>query len=364
MSIPPNVVTAIKTTSPDELEARGIIQKAKTGYICPHCGNGSGRNGTGVTFTLKGGIWVHNCPRCWQFNGDNIDLFAFKYNLNPSCNFVEICRHACRDLGIAYVEDPYSNFVRTNAPTVEKKFSPPTPTPAELERRAKIEELIRADIAAAQANLHKIPPEYLRGLWLKTLEKHGCGYLPNWIHPALRVDGRKITPTPRLIIPTYGGAHYNAVLPAKFRNPANKNYWKMHAGTMETFALETITATTARVIVHEGELDAMSSYQSYYKEKFVQDAMSTFVADYAENTSNGKITFPTNLPEYAFIATLGAGRRSFVKELDTHCKALSIKPLIVIMYDNDSAGRDGAEARASELKSLGYRAAVKFFKGS
>ena len=369
MFIPSNVVDAIKTTSPEILEAHGIIKAApkksgdKATYVCPACGNGSGRDGTGFVFTLKGSIWVHNCPRCGRYSGDNINLFADKYGLDERHDFVEICRRACRDLGIACVEDPYRNFVRVDAPTFEKKFSPPPMSAAEIERKAKIDELIRADIAAARENLHNLTVEDMRGLTWTILEAHGVGYLPQWLHPVLRVDGKKIPPTPRLIIPTYGGTHYNAVLPQRLRSCVERQYWKMHAGTMETFALEKVTAATVRVVILEGELDAMSLEQSYLNRKFIQRSMSIFGVDYAENMSTGKIILASPLPEYAFIATLGAGRRGFVNEFNVRCKALGIKPLIVIMFDDDDAGHDGAAARKSELERLGYRVAVKFLKG-
>ena len=365
MSIHSNVKDAIKTTSPDELEARGIIRKAKqSGYVCPVCGNGSGRNGTGVSFTLKGSIWVHNCPRCGRYSGDNINLFADKYGLDASHDFVEVIRHACADLGIAFVEDPYSNFVRTNSPTaVERKFIPPAPTPAEIEFNEKYTAMIRADIERARANLHNLPEEDRRRLPLKVYEDHGCGYLPAWRHPKSILKRKNPRPTPRIIIPTYGGAHYNAVLPTRFRNGVEKQYHKMHAGTMETFALERVTVETERVFVYEGELNAMSAEYSYNRRKFLQHAAEIFEAGTFERISDGKIFNVVALPNCAFIATLGAGRAEFVKEFDEHCKALGTKPLVVIMFDNDDTGYDKAEARKNELSRLGYRAAIKILKG-
>lgn len=365
MSIHSNVKDAIKTTSPDELLARGIIQKAKTGFICPACGNGSGRNGTGVHFELKSGIWVHNCPRCGEFHGDNIDLFADVYGLDVRRDFVEVIRRACANLGIAYVEDPYSNFVRTNPSiAVERKFVPPAPTPAEIEFKAKLTAMIRADIEKARANLHNLPVEDRRGLTMEMYKDHGCGYLPDWRHPLVILNGKKPPATPRIIIPTYGGAHYNAVLPQRFRSRFDKQYWKMHAGTMETFALERVTAETQRVFVYEGELDAMSAEYSYNRRKFLQHAAETFQVTEFERVSDGKLFNATPLPNCAFIATLGVGRAGFVKEFDDHCKALGVKPLIVLMFDNDDSGRNKVEARKNELSKLGYRAAVKFLKGA
>ena len=38
----------IKNLDPSILESAGIIARAKHGYICPFCGNGSGKDGTGL----------------------------------------------------------------------------------------------------------------------------------------------------------------------------------------------------------------------------------------------------------------------------------------------------------------------------
>ena len=38
----------IKNLDPSILESAGIITRAKHGYICPFCGNGSGKDGTGL----------------------------------------------------------------------------------------------------------------------------------------------------------------------------------------------------------------------------------------------------------------------------------------------------------------------------
>jgi len=46
-----DLVAKIKSITPEELANHGVLSKAKTsGYVCPHCKNGSGDDGTGIDF--------------------------------------------------------------------------------------------------------------------------------------------------------------------------------------------------------------------------------------------------------------------------------------------------------------------------
>ena len=44
-----DVIDAINKISPETLLTHGAIEKARIGYKCPLCGNGKGKDGTGIT---------------------------------------------------------------------------------------------------------------------------------------------------------------------------------------------------------------------------------------------------------------------------------------------------------------------------
>ena len=91
-----------------------------------------------------------------------------------------------------------------------------------------------------------------RGLGEATIKKFGLGYDDAWVHPAIK-NKEKITPTPRLIIPT-GPTSYLA----RDTRPNETHYKKMRVGHADIFNKEALFASKKGIFVVEGELDAMS----------------------------------------------------------------------------------------------------------
>ena len=153
-SIPAEVITQINSISPDVLQSRGVLSLAKDckSYVCPTCGNGTGKSGDGIIPGKSAeGAWLYHCFSCGAgFN--NIKLLASHYELDAANNFVDVCKRACADFNI---------------------FLPNTETKLKKNPQAF---LILADIKAAQANLDNLPFEARRGLSLETYKLHGCGY--------------------------------------------------------------------------------------------------------------------------------------------------------------------------------------------
>ena len=311
-SIPADVIAQINSIAPDILQSRGILSLAKDGksYVCPNCGNGTGKSGDGI---IPGksteGAWLYHCFSCGDgFN--NIKLLASHYELDASNDFVEICKRACTDFGI---------FLPTQEPK-PKKISQAS--------------LILADIKAAQANLDNLPLEARRGLTLETYKLHGCGYTDSFTTIQSRLEGRTLPPSRRIIIPA--GNHYNAVLIEPDRPNVDKKYHKIHAGTKHPFAIDFITADTNFVIVVEGEIDAMSLNQ-------------VFGTDYR-----------------IAIATCGAAvgkdiAREIFDKLESIFATTEKKPYILILFDNDTTGRREAAKFSLEFIKRGYPALVDFF---
>lgn len=323
--IPENVIAVINTTTPEELEARGIIQKAnKTGYICPICGNGSGDDGTGFTFNFEDGIWKHWC-KCGNFEGNNIHLFASYYKLDSTRDFNEICRKACEDLSINDDSQP--------RPVVESE-KPSTELDADELK------LIRADIEKARANLQNLPEDARRGLSMETLEHFRCGYIPAWRHPLSILKGKNTPETRRLIIPT-SDRHYLAS--AIERDKVPKDFHKQHSGSKELFNASAINDVIAgkliyRLIVVEGEIDAMSIWQAF----------------------KGGIGVVA-------VGGVPAGNKLLIELLEARLddgggiKIVENELEVVVLFDNDDGGHDGARKLLRELARLNIPAAETYF---
>ena len=72
----------IKRYSDEILEAMTEKDKSGRGYVCPVCGSGSGKNGTGL-IPVKGKPGYYHCfaAGCAFENGDILELIGKTYNL-------------------------------------------------------------------------------------------------------------------------------------------------------------------------------------------------------------------------------------------------------------------------------------------
>ena len=419
-----NLKFKIKNLSPEELELRGVINPDKTNannrktYICPICGNGTGKGGDGIAFKYEGGAWLAKCFKCGK-GFDNFILLALHYGLDARADFVEICRRAVADFSLSADFETFHNLQPSNFSRPNKiEYVQPVKSPAEIENdkklieAQKLEKKYIAQILTLPDNLDSISKINRRGLSVETLRHFHCIYTENWIHPKVfaeyKVGLRDKLParSRRIIIPTADGNHYNAVLVDSDRTDNNKNFWKIHAGkksvpfgietikgeenphaegeiinftdeelenideddpldflkyTMKIFGahsavkisddeddfainkemvrLKNIITATEAVIVVEGEFDAMTAWQGY-QQSLINN----------RDKPAGR----------AFIATGGAAERNWINEVDNRCKQLKIKPLFIIAFDDDDAGKNNAPKCADELKKLGYTANVKF----
>ena len=189
----------------------------KRKIICPICGNGSsGKNATPVEVNFKDGKWLYNCFRCGDFHGDLIKIIADDLKLNPKDydDLTQILAAGAEVIGYNFIS--CTSKASTRKPVVNHQVQ---------DTDAKQIPLIKADIADAQAHLEDSPPDDRRGITLETFRHFGCGYLKDWTHPKCRVEGTKTYPSPRFIIPTEDGQHYNAVLPNSARDRADKQFW-------------------------------------------------------------------------------------------------------------------------------------------
>lgn len=300
----------ILNLTPDELAAHGVLKLAndEKSYVCPTCGNGTGDNGDGLVYYSDSNNY--HCFKCGT-HFDNISLLAAYYGLDARTDFGEILKRAADDFSIADFQ--------TRAPKKQPRLTK--------------QDLIVADIATAQATRADCPKDYLRGLTADIFAKYHCGYFANWIPIAARLNGYLATPTPRIIIPC--GTHYLARLavPLETFNSAKDFQYikeKPHEGTKELFGADFLTLDTKIVIVTEGEIDAMS----------IDQAVAS------------KAVTP--------VATLGAAAKKWLDFFAKKCQQLNIIPKILILFDNDDAGKMNAPKTTDELIKRGFATVFDF----
>jgi len=350
------------------LEAHGIIIPAKTKangrktYICPVCKNGStGKTGDGLVVYENSTGFNYKCYFCGKYF-DNIALLEIVYGLN----FVDAMNRAAYEFGLSHLlkSTPPKFKTNKNVQTYEKTIAQVKEMTAEEKaQEEKLIKLIQDDIKSARKNLEKFIASNgnIRNLTFETLDYFNCGVIFNWTHPKSRLVGKKVPSSCRLIIPA--GIHYNAVVFDEDRAKIEKPYWKMHAGKMiEPFGLKTITADTEIVVIYEGEIDAMSAFQSYNERKFLMDSMAIFDATQAVNLDTGKTLTNKPLANTAFLATFGAANTNWIDAFDAKCKELNIKPRVIVMLDGDDAGRQNASKHRDKLLQRGYSVAINFLE--
>ena len=201
--------------------------------------------------------------------------------------------------------------------------------------------MIHADIEHSRLQLKdfiaRCKNNLWRGLTEETLEKHGCGYIEEWQQIQNIITGKDkfIKSTRRVIIPTADGDHYNAVALDEDRPALDKKYWKIHSGKKHPFGIQFVNEDTNAIIVVEGENDAMSLNQVYGYH--FRNAIATCGAGVAKN-----------------IAT------EFFETLDKFFDDKK-KPIILILFDNDNAGRNNAKKFCNECVQRGYPTVYAFY---
>jgi hypothetical protein len=398
----------IKRLPPEDLESHSVISKAKTWangfptFICPLCGNGTGSTGDGLVVYNNSDGYAYHCNKS-GCHFDNISLLAIHYNLDARLDFVEILRRAADVFGIAYDDNftdyqsppknPSLNQIKDKKPLAQVYSDSALAQDSAAEK--ELAAMIESDIAFSIEYLAAIeydkkhcskeildifkPEKYFlldedrRGLTLETLRYFHCGYLPFWIHPKNLLEGNphNVKPTRRLIIPI-STRHYIAVALDRDRteNPKDKDkiqklYWKMHAKTKDSsgfFGAATITKDTKIIIVTEGEIECMTLWQAYHYDKgFLKESMQVFGAGEVA-TENGEIIKVSSISDRAYIATSGAANKKWIAALDCICRHKGIEPKIIIMFDDDDAGKTNAENQKSILIDLGYPTITRIIK--
>lgn len=209
---------------PRELtKARKKIQ-GKDSYICPLCGNGSGKDGTGLT-TKDGKHWS-----CWK-------------GCFTSADYLDILK---QQHGTTNERDIFARFgLEIDGDGQGTKERLPTMTDN------------RAFILQVQKSLQESPEAFAylrsRGISLKTAAAAGVGYDPAWKSPTALVAGKNPPASERLIFPTSGGGYTARAIDAD--TPPNLRYMK--EGVAGFFNLGALIGADP-VYITEGAINALS----------------------------------------------------------------------------------------------------------
>lgn len=228
-----------------------VTQKSKGAnlYVCPLCGSGTGKSGTGA-FSIKNGTsW-----KCFSCNagGDIFDLYGA---INGTADHNEQLRG---------LSELYGVQVASYRSTAQEDFSPEYQNPAKNERythnsihtsvytQAETEDytdfFLQAHKAVEQTDYWK-----KRGLSKETVDRFKLGYMAEWRHP----KAPKAPTSPRLIIPTSTGSYL--ARDTRDEIPAEqKPYSKSKVGSIQLFNKRALQTATKPIFIVEGELDALS----------------------------------------------------------------------------------------------------------
>ena len=219
--------------------------KSGKGYICPICGSGSGKNGTGIT--TKDNVHFTCWAGCFK-NADIFDIIGKQYNLT---GFNEKLQKACELFGITIDnESPRQSATTQRRPSAQQRQSAGN-TQAQAKSPSISFEPSAEFFKRANAQLNFT--SYYRGISLDTLNKFNVGYVAHWKHPKT-TESPDVPESPRLIIPNDSGGY----LARDTRENETGTYLKQRVGTVELFNSAALRQSEQPIFIVEGEFDALS----------------------------------------------------------------------------------------------------------
>ena len=296
-----NIFDEIKRILPQALENAGVISRArKSGYICPVCGNGTGKDGDGLT--VKEYDWGYNY-RCFGKCGANytaVDLLKEYYGVKE---MKEIAEKAAEQFHFSFNEnkkivEPMSKQV-TESP--QKDYS-------EFYQLAQNQ---LAEFIESQGGK-------FRGLSLEDFRAVGAGIATE---TDLKSVGENIPARRRCLILPY--SKHRFLMRSISDNPKVK---RGNTGGKKTEIYNPYGVNFEKpVFVVEGEIDAMSIH---------------------------KAGFPA-------VALGGAGEyKILIRNLESLKNANKAAVSVILMFDNNDGGtgQENATAAKIELLERGYKA--------
>lgn len=233
----------------DTVRRRGheLLERDKSGkgWICPICGSGGGRHGTGMT--SRDGVHF----TCWACDSKPEDIIGIVQK-RDGVDYVTALRLCCEWLGLMqefeslYGKKGGSMMGNSLYKAREEGKAAATKPPADY----------TAYYEKCAANIENTDYWRKRGLSLETVKRFRLGFDGEWRHPKAVAEGKKPPATPRMIIPTskhsYIARDTREVVPA-----GQESYKKQKCGESHLFNADAVKED-APVFVVEGEFDALS----------------------------------------------------------------------------------------------------------
>lgn len=240
-----------KDTAKTEIQQRGkeLLQPDNSGqgYICPICGSGSGKKGTGIT--TKDGIHYTCWAGCFS-NADIIDIIGLEQGLTE---YRDKLNAAARELNITIENSSGFTLRYQKQDKIEQHTQHSIHNNTNTIRAIEEAEPDYTDFFL-QANKDITKTDYHRGLSLETLNRFKIGYIESWKHPKAT---QKVQPSPRLIIPTSRHSYLARDTRAELTEEQEK-FSKSKVGKVRVFNSKCIAAANQPIFIVEGEIDAMS----------------------------------------------------------------------------------------------------------
>lgn len=268
------------------------------GYICPICGSGSGKNGTGIT--TKDGVHYTCWAGCFS-NIDILDIIGMQYGITDYLGKIE---KASEIYGVT-LESDYKPSAGKGTVTFK----------TELQKLPEKQDEPKADYTEfyKQCSARISETDYMRqrGISDETCRRYSIGYCPLWKHP----KAPNAKPIEVIIIPTSESTYVVRHTDQR----SDQRY--MNVGASRLFNAQALKEADKPIIITEGEIDALSVY------------------------------------EVGGVA-VGLGSTSNVKQLARMLETLKPSQPLIIALDNDEAGNKASvelETRLKELQILFYR---------
>lgn len=219
--------------------------RSGNGYICPICGSGSGKKGTGIT--TKDGIHF----TCWAGCFESVDIIDIIGLETGQTDYNSKLQTAAAEFGITIESDYHRSTPQEDFVPVVAEYQKQD----ENERTTPQQEEAEPDYTGffLQANKDIEQTSYHRGLTLETLNRFKLGYVESWTHP----KAPQAPPSPRLIIPTSNHSYLARDTRAELTDEQRK-YSKIKVGKTRIFNSQALQEAQKPVFIVEGELDALS----------------------------------------------------------------------------------------------------------
>lgn len=291
-------------------KAPDFLPRAKQGFICPNCGNGSGTEGTGINVTRDTKGTDHPRYKCFKcgINEDVIGLYMLSAGISDMRTAkLELLKNFFSFHG---TENNQSMNPARALPVATRPVTNQTPVPAyesfNAEKKEKVKETTNTgapDYSKYYAQCHERVTEtnyFLdRGLTPEIIEKFNLGY-----------DSQR----KNVIIPVTASSYIE-----RATDPNAKNRYYKH-GQQGLYNIKALDQSFKPVFIVEGEIDCLS-----------------FLSCGAESLALGST----------------ANKRKFIDLITERVSSKDSKlPAIFLALDNDKAGEEAETELESELREI------------